>query len=279
MRIRFPAASRALALVVLSFVSGVPPTSASEPRPYSLRKDSEFEYGCFGPCACPILVRSGVSGGFLLSPRGYDGLFYVYDVTGVDWVVPNGGDGVPVTGFGTYRFGGEFANQEQLTLALRVDGRDPRVFDSGLVAKNNTFPAIEIEIAAHAATCFDTVFSVRAEPTSLTGTTIADLSFGIHSIQPNPLLWNTVIGFSLAQAGPVRLAVFDATGRRRATLVDAAWLDAGSRSIPWSGLGDEGRPLSPGVYLVALESAGRRDVRRVIKLVSGSAGRAAFSAP
>ena len=275
MRVPFRLAAPALALLVWSSLAG-----AAEPRPYSLRKDSEFEYGCFGPCACPILVRSGVGGAFLLSPRGYDGLFYVYDVTGVDWVIPDSGDGVPVTGSGTYRIGGEFANQEQLTLTLQVDGRDPRVFDSGLVAKSNTFPAIEIDIAAHAATCFDTVFSVRAEPTSLTGGIAgSELGFGIRFIQPNPLLWNTTIGFSLSQAGPARLLVFDAAGRRRATLLDAAWLEPGPRSIPWSGLGEEGRPLSPGTYFITLESAGRRDVRRAIKLVSGSADRVPFAGP
>jgi len=154
------------------------------------------------------------------------------------------------------------------------------VYDSGLIAKNNTFPAIEIDIAAHAATCFDTVFSVSAEPTSLTGGIAgSEPGFGIRFIQPNPLLWNATIGFGLSQAGPAKVQVFDAAGRHRATLLDAAWLEPGPRSIPWNGRGEEGRPLSPGTYFIMLESTGRRDVRRLIKLASGTAGHLPLARP
>ena len=249
-------------------------TAAADSQPYALQKDSEFQYGCFDPCACPIAVRNGVNGGFLLTPSGFDGLFFVYDVTDVAWLIPDGGDGIPVTGQGTYRIGGEFANQEQLALTLRVDGRDPRIFDSGLQTKVNQFPAINLAISAHAAYFFDTVFAVHAEPAQTTGIPEPSPSGpGLLSLQPNPTLGITSIQFSLTRACSASLTVFDVQGRRRVTLLDDRWLDAGPHRIDWSGIGDEGRSLPPGVYLVELQAAGRREIHRVIKLSASSSGR------
>ena len=69
-----------------------PAARAGDARSSGLEKDSAFEYGCFGPCACPILVQSGLAGGFALNLRGFDGLFYVYDVLDVHWAIPTSGD-------------------------------------------------------------------------------------------------------------------------------------------------------------------------------------------
>ena len=39
---------------------------------YTLRKDSLFETGCFGPCACPVLEQGPVQGRFSLRFEGFD---------------------------------------------------------------------------------------------------------------------------------------------------------------------------------------------------------------
>ena len=265
----------ALALAFLA-VLAADPAPAAPTEPYALRKDSEFEYGCFGPCACPVLIRSGVYGEFHLALRGSEGSFTVYDVTDVSWFVPQAEGTIPVTGFGEYRIGGEVAIQEQLTLSLRVGNHDPRVYDSGLRTKTVPFPAIEIDIAAHSAVCFDTVFTVRAGPATVDGNTLSDSRFGIRAIQPNPMLAGAVIDFALPNAATTTLSVFDVRGQRRATLIDR-WLDAGPYRIPWNGIGEEGRPLPAGVYWFELVAGGRRDVQRAVKLQPGSPDRIPFS--
>jgi hypothetical protein len=79
----------------------------------------------------------------------------------------------------------------------------------------------------------------------------------------NPVVRDAPIAFRIPNPGPVRLSIFDPSGRRVATLVNQ-YLPAGDHQATWDGLTQRGLPASPGVYLVALET--RRE-RRVIKLV------------
>jgi len=141
-------------------------SQASSPKSviYKLEKDTLFQRGCFGPCACPVLISSSVRGTFVLTHTGYDGLFDNYAVTNVNWIVDQNGTRIPVKGAGTYRIGGEVAIQQQLSLDLVV-GSDPvEHYDSGLVAGSSDFPRINITISIHGAYCFDTVIDVRSRP-------------------------------------------------------------------------------------------------------------------
>jgi hypothetical protein len=72
---------------------------------------------------------------------------------------------------------------------------------------------------------------------------------------PNPLVDGAVLGFDLAQPGPVRLEAFDAAGRRVATIVDTE-LGAGRYTPRWDGRGDGGEPLGAGLYFVRLTAQG-----------------------
>jgi hypothetical protein len=72
---------------------------------------------------------------------------------------------------------------------------------------------------------------------------------------PNPLGRETQLRFDLARAGQVRLDVFDAAGRRVASLLDAA-LEPGRYSLNWSGRNDGGQPLGAGLYFVHLVAPG-----------------------
>lgn len=67
-----------------------------------------------------------------------------------------------------------------------------------------------------------------------------------------------------AAAGPVRLDVYDASGRRVRALHDG-WLSSGESTIEWDGRGDGAADVPAGVYYVRLESdrgvAARRAVR------------------
>jgi len=266
----------------IGFLLGVsaPAHAQDSGQPYALQKDSEFEYGCFGPCACPILVQNGLNGGFLLSPRGPDGLFFDYDVLDVRWVIPSPGDSLPVTGYGTYRVGGEFANQEQLTLNLSIGGGAPRIYDSGVVTKANEFPTIDLDVAAKGFTCFDTVFAVRADPQGVAGTGASPApKFGIVAVQPNPILAGCAVEFVTAERGPAELALFDSRGRRVATLLASSVMEPGPHRVTWSGSADASTPIPPGVYWMELRAPSRRSTSRVIVLKAGSKPASSFSSP
>ncbi len=76
---------------------------------------------------------------------------------------------------------------------------------------------------------------------------------------PNPFQTTTSIPFSVAQAGPVELSVFDVLGRRITTLVSGS-LRPGQYQVEWNSTG-----LAEGVYLYQLVTAGRRRVGRMLK--------------
>lgn len=140
-------------------------TSANSSVHYRLDDNSTFQRGCFDPCACPVMEQGGIKGTFLLTPSSSDPLFQYYAVTNVSWtaVLPNG-NVLPIRGSGTFKIGGEFAIQEQLSLDLVV-GNDPvQHFDSGVVAPRVPFPFLDLTISIHGVYCFDTVIEVRARP-------------------------------------------------------------------------------------------------------------------
>ena len=83
-----------------------------------------------------------------------------------------------------------------------------------------------------------------------------DVAFGLGVPYPNPASGRLTVPFRPAEAGPVRLAVYDVLGR------EVALLRSGEQSAePDAALLDVGA-LAPGVYLVVLETAGRQETRR-----------------
>ncbi len=87
-------------------------------------------------------------------------------------------------------------------------------------------------------------------------------TFALHPAVPNPFNPRTTLRFSIAEAGAVRLAVYDVNGRWVRGLVDGR-TDAGDHSVVWDGTDDALRPVASGVYLVRLKSGKSVSVRRV----------------
>jgi hypothetical protein len=77
---------------------------------------------------------------------------------------------------------------------------------------------------------------------------------------PNPFGGRTELRFTLSASARVRLAVYDATGRRVAGLIDGA-RPAGTHAATFDATG-----LPPGVYQCVLEAGDRRAVRPVVRL-------------
>src|SRR5438093_276768 len=228
-----------VALLLLGLVAASTPASAKTSTLYRLNKDSTFQQGCFPPCLCPIMIAVPVKGTFVLTPTGFDGLFDTYAVTDVNWLVSIGGTNTIVTGSGTYKIGGEFALQQQLSLDLLVGGDKVQHFDSGLVTGPAPFPDIKVTISVNGQVCFDTVFDVTASPVPLDqihpyclldGSTFQRGCFEACDCAVGPL--DPIIGtFALVPLDTTRLF-------RRFAVVNVRWLalDTSGR-IPVRGFG------------------------------------------
>jgi flagellar hook assembly protein FlgD len=82
---------------------------------------------------------------------------------------------------------------------------------------------------------------------------------------PNPFRQTATIAFSLAQGGPVELAVFSVDGRRVRTLVGES-REPGEYRVTWDGRDDRGNPMSAGVYYAQLKTARRGFTRTLTYL-------------
>ncbi|MEO6462215.1 MAG: T9SS type A sorting domain-containing protein, partial [Candidatus Eisenbacteria bacterium] len=89
-------------------------------------------------------------------------------------------------------------------------------------------------------------------------------TLAIRSIAPNPVRAGATIHFDLAAPARVRLAVHDVRGRRVATIVDDAALDAGAHQVA---VRTEGWPA--GLYLCRL-TAGTQEATRKVIVVRGN---------
>ena len=80
---------------------------------------------------------------------------------------------------------------------------------------------------------------------------------------PNPARGNVTLRFTLPAAGRARLAIFDVTGRRVATLLDGV-CPAGAHESNWRGTDANGGAVGAGLYFARLDVAGRASTRRVV---------------
>jgi uncharacterized membrane protein len=82
---------------------------------------------------------------------------------------------------------------------------------------------------------------------------------------PNPSSSATRLEFELAQATSADLTIFDAAGRRVATLVRGAQ-PAGKRAVTWNGQDADGRPVAAGIYFARLSTPLGATSRRIVRV-------------
>ena len=85
----------------------------------------------------------------------------------------------------------------------------------------------------------------------------------LHAPVPNPIASEGVLSFDLATAGETRLEVFDAAGRRVASLLRSS-LEPGRYTVRWNARSDGGTRLGAGLYFARLSAPGV--MRRVVRL-------------
>ncbi len=118
---------------------------------------------------------------------------------------------------------------------------------------------------AQADLTYDLTVDVSGGGVGVTPDPAAPERTGFVAISPNPFGAAVDLRFSLAQAGPVRLAIYDVTGRRVTDIVDRS-MPTGTHREAWDGRDGAGRDLSPGIYFARLEAAGVAETRKIVRV-------------
>ena len=82
---------------------------------------------------------------------------------------------------------------------------------------------------------------------------------------PNPFNEGTTILYSLADAGPVSLWIYDIDGRQVRELAGGT-MPAGTHVVRWDGRDEVGRHLASGAYLYRLHAGGQIEARKMMLL-------------
>ena len=82
---------------------------------------------------------------------------------------------------------------------------------------------------------------------------------------PNPFNPTTTISFSIPVPEQVTLTIFNVTGQKIRTLVDAP-LPSGAHTVVWDGLTDTGMRPPSGVYLYELRAGTFRDAKKLMMM-------------
>ncbi len=88
---------------------------------------------------------------------------------------------------------------------------------------------------------------------------------GITEVYPNPFNPSTRIVCSLAEAGPVQLAVYSLDGKRVRTLTSGR-REAGEFEVRWDGTDHHGDRVASGLYFCRLSAGGRSDTQKLMML-------------
>ncbi len=90
-------------------------------------------------------------------------------------------------------------------------------------------------------------------------------SFELLQNYPNPFNARTTIRFSLAQKGPIELAIYNISGQKIRTLFNGE-SNAGAHSVIWNGKNDRGQDVPSGLYIGLLKSGRTKQMIKMIML-------------
>jgi hypothetical protein len=161
---------------------------------------------------------------------------------GFDQHVPDGG-----RYFFRYMADAMAGATEHVTVVFNADGYEP--------------DTLEVDLTYGTDVCTDV--QLYPIPTAVAGGPA--LTTTLSPNHPNPFNPSTTIRYELATAGPVRLTVYDAAGRRVRGLVNTSEA-AGPHDVVFDGVDDAGRPLASGVYFYRLDAAGTIQTRKMVLL-------------
>jgi hypothetical protein len=261
----------AATLVALALASAVPARAqVLDPIQYQLSPESKLEYGCFGPCECPVVFSDPVKGDFTFYRTSVDPLWTHYALLNIRWTytAPDGNGGVRtahVTGSGTYEIGGEFALMQRLTLDVVTNDTLPQHFDSGYVPPPVAFPLIRADAHLNLSSCRDSIFHIVAGPFGVAGVDPGAGPRMLSEARPNPAIRATDLDLAAPNAGHARVEVVDLGGRVVATLLDDA-ITPGVYPLHWDGRDAHGEDAGSGVFWVRARLGDHEDHQRIVRL-------------
>ena len=94
---------------------------------------------------------------------------------------------------------------------------------------------------------------------------VASYVDGLRQNFPNPFRRSTSIVYTVGQAAPVMVAVYDVAGRRIATLTDSDH-DPGLYRLNWEGRDGSGNRVASGIYFYRLDIGSWSSTRKLLKL-------------
>jgi hypothetical protein len=92
------------------------------------------------------------------------------------------------------------------------------------------------------------------------------LTTTLYSPKPNPMInGKTYISFSLAEPSPVKLKIYNISGKLIKTVLNYQ-MDIGIYDIIWNGKDERAQPVSEGIYFYTLETSKQKFTKKVIVL-------------
>ncbi|HDR04806.1 MAG TPA: T9SS type A sorting domain-containing protein [Candidatus Marinimicrobia bacterium] len=88
-------------------------------------------------------------------------------------------------------------------------------------------------------------------------------AFQLHQNHPNPFNPTTSISFTLDIASDVLINVYDMSGRKVTTLTKDSY-SAGTHSVVWDGLDNDGNPVASGVYTYQMRAGNKILAKRMV---------------
>jgi hypothetical protein len=87
--------------------------------------------------------------------------------------------------------------------------------------------------------------------------------FRMYPVRPNPVVTRTSLRFDLPEAGFVRAALYDVSGRLVRVLANEA-LGAGRHERAWDRRDGTGRAVASGVYFLRLDAGSHRSRQKIV---------------
>jgi len=107
---------------------------------------------------------------------------------------------------------------------------------------------------------------VRLQNPSPVGDMPSQMGFDLHQNTPNPFNPMTVIRFTLPEAAPVSLKIYDLAGRLVRVVLDGNLVASGSHEEIWNGRDDMGQMQAAGVYFYSMEAISFRETKMMMLL-------------
>jgi flagellar hook assembly protein FlgD len=102
-----------------------------------------------------------------------------------------------------------------------------------------------------------------SDPVAVTTPAWGAQAVQLLAVGPSPARGDVVVSFSVPQPEPVRLDVYDASGRLIRQLEDGEEAK-GDHSTTWRARDQEGRPVASGVYFVEVADAHGTQTRKIV---------------